>query len=303
MAANRVIAFDAAPVRFARILVPIDFSTYSDHAISYARVIAEAYRSHIILIHVLHTESSEPTEAVVGLCHRSFNEHFRQVEKHIRALENSVVLRGSDHSISIEQGGVIDMVVNAVSCHAVDLVVIGTHRRRGLNKVLRGSIAEAVSRKALCPVLMVGPQVPPAAPEFVFNHVLYATEYSPGSLHAMRYARSIAQHHAADLILLHVCSFLEGNPLVDDATMLAQERDRLRSLLPEDTALARSAAVIARFGITPDAILRTATETKADLIVMGSHSGGAVSAAAHMPWTIAHRVVSHANCPVLTVRG
>lgn len=303
MVAIPMIACEAAPVRIARILVPTDFSMYSDHAISYARLIAEAYRSHIIVMHVLHPESSEAAEPVVGLSHHSFNVHFHKMEKHIRALENSPALRRSDHSVSIERGAVADVVVNAIRLHDVDLVVIGTHGRRGLNRMLRGSIAEEVSRNASCPVLMVGPHVPPAGPEFVINHILYTTEYLPGSLHALQYALSMARHYAAELTLLHVCSFLEGNPLVDDATMLAQERDRLRSILPENATLVNPPTVTARFGITVDTILRTATETKAGLIVMGSHSTGAVAAVGHMPWTIAHRVVSRANCPVLTVRG
>jgi nucleotide-binding universal stress UspA family protein len=252
MLANPMIATDVAPVRFTRILVPTDFSACSDHAVTYANVIAEVYRSHIIVMHVLHPESSEPAEAVDGMSHHPFEMHLHETEKYIRALENSGALRGGDHSVLIERGTVTDVVVEAIRRHDVDLVVIGTHGRGGLNKLLRGSIAEEVSRKASCPVLMVGPHVSPAGPEFVFNHILYATEYLSGSLHALLYAVSIAQHNAADLILLHVCSFLEGNPLVDDVSMLAQERDRLRSLVPENTTLVDPPTVIARFGITVD---------------------------------------------------
>jgi nucleotide-binding universal stress UspA family protein len=232
-----------------------------------------------------------------------FDLNRHDAEKHIRALENSGVLSQFDHSILLESGALRDVLEDTVRRHDIDLVVIGTHGRGGIKKLLLGSVAEEVSRLAPCAVLIVGPHVPAAASDFTFRHILYATEFSAGSLNALRYALSIAQKHRANLTLLHVCGFLEGGPLVETDFVLAQERERLEALLPGDVQLPMPPTIIARIGTTTDTILRTASESNADLIVMGVHSTHALTAATHIPWTVAHQIVCHATCPVLTVGG
>lgn len=291
-----------APVRFGRVLFPTDFSPCSDRALTYLSRIAATYQSHVFILHVLPPEPRAASETVSDFAPHLFDLNRHEAEKHIRALENSGALAGFDHSILLESGGLQETMADAIQRRAIDLVVIGTHGREGMKKLFLGSVAEEVSRQVPCAVMIVGPHVPPAGPDFSFQHVLYATEFSAGSKNALRYALSIAQKQGVRLTLLHVCRFLEGGPLVSNDTVLAHERERLKALLPEDLQLPKPPTVIARIGITTETILRTARESDADLIVMGMHSTHALTTATHIPWTVAHQIVCHASCPVLTVR-
>ena len=72
-------------------------------------------------------------------------------------------------------------------------------------------------------------------------------------------------------------------------------------MVPSEVDLAYKPEIEVGIGIPEVEIVRLADTRKADLIVMGCHSGGLVST--HLPWTTLHRVLQHAHCPVLTVRG
>ena len=303
MLASPVIDHALAPVSFGRVLFPTDFSPCSERALTYLLQVAERYRSHVFILHVLHAASPGASATVTDFAPHLFEINRYDAEKHIRALENSGALAEVEHSILLESGALRDVLEDTIRRHDIDLVVIGSHGRGGIRKLFLGSVAEEVSRTARCAVLMVGPRVLPAATEFTFRHILYATEFSSGSLHALRYALSMAQHYGADLTLLHVCSFIEGGPFVDNNAVLEQERERLGTLVPEDVDLAKPPNLIARIGITPDTILKIAGEITADLIVMGVRPTHALTLATHVPWPVAHQVVCHAKCPVLTVGG
>ena len=303
MLTTPMIDLATAPVRFARVLFPTDFSPCSDRALTYLPRIAATYQSHVFILHVLPPESPAASETISDFAPHLFDQNRHETERHIRALEDSGVVSQFERSILLESGVLRDVMEDTIRRHDVDLVVIGTHGRGGIKKLFLGSVAEEVSRQVPCAVLIVGPHVPPAGPDFTFRNILYATEFSTGSLNALRYALSIAQKHRANLTLLHVCSFLEGGPFIDNDTVLAQEKERLKALVPEDVQLPKPPTVIARIGTITETILRTATESNADLIVMGVHSTHTLTAATHIPWTVAHQIVCHATCPVLTIRG
>lgn len=87
----------------------------------------------------------------------------------------------------------------------IDLIVLGTHGRTGWGKVLLGSVAESIFRKAPCPVVTVGPHCSADPKRSVeFHQIVFATNFSPESLVAAPYAVSLAQENQAKLTLLHV---------------------------------------------------------------------------------------------------
>jgi nucleotide-binding universal stress UspA family protein len=90
---------------------------------------------------------------------------------------------------------------------------------------------------------------------------------------------------------------------VGSEAALVQERERLQALLPTNLDLPTPPTVISRLGTKTEAILATARELNADLIIMGVHSTHALIAATHFPWTVAHQIIRQATCPVLTVGG
>jgi nucleotide-binding universal stress UspA family protein len=298
-----MIAHTLAPVRVKRVLLPTDFSSCAERALSYALPICAACQAQMFILHVLPPESPVRPQTVEDFLPHRFDFNRHQAEKHLRSLENSSALAKVEHSILLLNGDLRNLVESCIQRRDIDLVVLGTHGRGGLKKLFLGSVAEGVSREAPCAVLIVGPHAPSASSGFTFRHILYATEYSTGSLTALRYALSLAQQCGADLTLLHVCGFLEGGPFVDNETVMQRERERLKALLPESLQLPSPPKLVARMGIITETILTAAREGNADLIVMGARPAHSLAAATHSPWSVEHQIVCHAACPVLTVRG
>ena len=128
----------------------------------------------------------------------------RQAEKLFRALENSGALKSVDHSILIRRGALCDVLEDVVGAHEIDLVVIGTHGHTGFKKVLLGSAAERVCRRAPCPVMTIGPHVTVPGAGLRFTRILYGTDFLTGSLRIAPLALSLADQAHGTVTLLHV---------------------------------------------------------------------------------------------------
>jgi nucleotide-binding universal stress UspA family protein len=183
----------------------------------------------------------------------------------------------------------------------IDMLVLGTHGRTGIRKLVLGSQAEIIFRQATCPVLTVGPLVHTVpANNWTPKTIVFTTDFSDASLHAFPFALSLAEETQATLILTH---FMPLVPMdrKDDAEAVAHER--LRKLIPPDAEQWFQPEFILRVDFPAPGILQVAEERKADLIVMGVRKRALPGASAHLPWATASEVVSRAPCPVLTVRG
>jgi nucleotide-binding universal stress UspA family protein len=200
-----------------------------------------------------------------------------------------------------------EAIERTIAEHHVDLIVAGTHGRTGVPKLLLGSVAEEVFRRSPVPVLTVGPHAGSNISNGVrFNRVLFATDFGVESEAAAPYALSLAQDNHAQLILLHVMRKASArNPadVKEFEEAVARAIDRLYKIIPNDAALYPSPEVLVEYGEPSDRIMEVAKERRADLIVLGVRNAAEhLGAATHLERAIAHKVVTHAVCPVLTVR-
>jgi nucleotide-binding universal stress UspA family protein len=215
------------------------------------------------------------------------------------------LFHGVEHEALIGEGDVWNMVSALVKNKEVDLIVIGTHGRRGLGMILLGSMAEKILRRATCPVITVGPHVQlEPAHTAKLGQMLCATDFSPASAAGTAYAVFLAQASQAKLDFIHVIE----RPKLADAVRCHQltesYRQRLQDLVPADSGLTSQVSFLVEQGNPAEQILRASRSRRADLIVLGvKHTGDDLSASNHLPWLTAHRVISEAPCPVLTVRG
>jgi nucleotide-binding universal stress UspA family protein len=183
-----------------------------------------------------------------------------------------------------------------------DLVVLGTHGRGGVKKVLLGSVSEEIVYSAPCPVLTVGPGVSPKPiSEFALRRILCATDLLPGSAKALAYAYWLAQQENSHLNVLHVVEMPSDSRPEDRKAVSDRAAKRLRQLVPFSGSF--SVDLIIKTGTWAEQLLNGAEGQDADLIVMGSHHTSHPRVAAHLPWITAHQVLCHARCPVLTVRN
>jgi nucleotide-binding universal stress UspA family protein len=223
----------------------------------------------------------------------------RNAEKSMAELERMEELQSLPHEVVMQSGETWEVLSRLVSDQNIDLIVMGTHGSGGIDKLMLGSTAEKVVRHATCPVLTIGPHVRLLSLER-FGNILYATDFSSGSLRALNYALSLAEEDRAELTLLHI---IESNPVSEAELVEWKRRDgeRLSRLVPTDIDLPSKPEIEVETGDPAKEIVRLADTRNAELIVMGSHSGGTVST--HLPWTTLHHILQQAHCPVLTVRA
>lgn len=146
----------------SRILVPTDFSDGSAEALDYARMLSRKFGAHVHLLHVLDTSGLVNVISANGyaaIIPDLFNDLIAERREQLDALLSRDERRPGRVTTAVTPAGdaAREIVRYAAEQH-IDLIVIGTHGRTGLPRVLLGSVAESVLRQAVCPVITVGPQ-------------------------------------------------------------------------------------------------------------------------------------------------
>ena len=288
-------------VGFRNILYATDFSAAAANAIPYVKRIAKHYEADLIALNV-HSPTVNPmtppeawaaAEAAEEACEQQHREELLRT------------FAGIPAQVLIEEGGIQANLQAAIEKYHTDLVVIGTRGRTGLGKLLLGSVAEEILRKATCPVLTVGPYADESrGADGRIREILYATDFSSENPVAAEYAVSLAQEFQARLVFLHVVPQMQPNDLVMASDVVTSSKALLEKLLPAEAKDWCKPEYLVEQGNAAEKILELAHFRECDLIVLGvKPEGGVPGAAIHLPISTAHKVVSHASCPVLTVRG
>jgi len=287
-------------VAFKNILLATDFSEVSQHALLHALAMAKRFDAKLTVMHVAPPEAQVPIPMEPVPVEMDWQK--KRGAESLARLEGFEALHMYPHEMLLKQGNPWPEISGLIEERGIDLIVLGTHGRGLLGTLFLGSVAEQVLRQATCPVLTVGPDVRTSLLDHEqLTHVLFATDFSEGSMHALPYALSLAEEDNAELTLMHVLEQLEPMPMEYSKELLADYRKRLWGLVPADANLWCKPQVVVATGIAAESIARTAHDRQVDLLVMGVHAAGTV--ASHLPWTVLHSVVRHARCPVLTVRG
>lgn len=292
-----------ARITFKHILFLTDFSEPSEAALPFAITIARAFGAKVHGLHILLPTPSAYTTPEFTVAAIEAEEESAQAG--MERLDSQLV--GVPHESGVERGVAIwPTVEKAIRESDIDLLVLGTHGRTGARKLLLGSVAEEIFRRSSIPVLTIGPRIRAGAHNDArFRRVLFATDFSQHSLAAWPYAVSFAQENQARLVLLHVIP--EGQ--ISQSEMLGEipkgsPLSRLNALVPKEAELWCRPEAVVGYGDPATRILEEAKERGADLIVLGVRDArNHIGAATHLGRATAHKVVAHAPCPVLTVRG
>jgi len=290
-------------VTLKNILFLTDFSEPSEAALPFAAAIAREYGCKIYALHVLTPAmyTYAPPELIV----ETISAQEEAAEKDMLRL--TAQLAGLPHETIVERGvAVWPSLEEALKQHDIDLIVLGTHGRTGAAKFLLGSVAEEIFRRSPVPVLTIGPSAHNGAHSSArFHRVLFATDFSPESLAATPYAISFAQENEAELLLLNVIHERERQDgSACEAASVANAMYNLGELVPKNAEMWCKPETVVHYGVPAESILDLSKERGADLIVLGVRDPAKrMGAATHLERTTAHRVVAHAHCPVLTVRG
>jgi nucleotide-binding universal stress UspA family protein len=294
-----------APVKVKNILFLTDFSKASEAALPFAITCGRGYGAKVHALHILMPAAyvyTTPglTAGAIEADEENAHAEMQRVESQLAGLQHeTVVARGFDVWPAVQQ---------AIQDDDVDLIVLGTHGRTGAEKLLLGSVAEEIFRRSPVPVLTIGPGVRSSAHNGArFHRVLFATDFTPESLAGAPYAVSLAQQNESHLLLVTVMRKPEKIDESDDRIFelsVAEAIHRLYEIVPENAELDFPPQVSVEYGEPAERIVEVAKQRGVDLIVLGVRdAAGRLGAATHLERATAHKVVAHAACPVLTVRG
>lgn len=142
-------------INIKNILCPIDYSVYSEKALTYAIEFAEKYGARLYLIHVLDIriyDINDPDLYNVNVVDKETLDTLR--ERLLRCISEETKGKISVEAIVV-QGVPFAEIIKVSKEYMIDLIVLGTHGRTGLSHAIMGSVAEKVVRKAPCPVLTI----------------------------------------------------------------------------------------------------------------------------------------------------
>ena len=288
-------------VSLKNILYATDFSPTAESALPYVLGLAKRFGATVHALHV-RFPATYPVAGPEGMPQvmEAAEEQAQQESKQLHEL-----LAGLPHEVLISEGDIWTTINDTVQQQKIDLIVIGTRGRTGIGRALLGSVAEEIFRRAPCPVLTVGPHVSKDTQRRLeMKEILYATDFSPESLAALPYATSLAQENQARLTLLHVIGEPKVGELVHPEHYVDSTLRQLRKLVPSDAELWCEPKFMVEQGPAADKIMEVAIARGADLIVLGVRGAeGGMGVTTHLLRPTAHRVVTQAQCPVLTVRG
>ncbi len=300
-------------ISLKNILFATDFSEASSAALPYAAAISRRYESQLHVAHVMSPASYLATSGPMDPITLESMYEAASADVHQRMEALASHLKAVPHRTYVRLGDVWESLSDITRTHDIDLLVLGTHGRTGVEKLVLGSKAEEIFRQAPCPVLTVGSKVSGRAKlpaiegegkditpvEITLRHIVYATDFSPEAIGAARFATSLAQEFQAKLTLLHVIEKPDFERREESINLALQ---KLEKIVAKEASLWYSPRAVVQFGPPAECILQEALDFKADLIVLGvQRAAGHISAATHFPWATTHRVVAQAHCPVLTI--
>ena len=293
-------------IALRRVLCPVDFSNSSRRALDYASALAGWYGAQLSVLYIVPINGVMDVPAV-RLDERERSLVLERLQMFAGAVPSTVPL-----DLQVDEAAEIHTaILSRAADTQTDLLVLGTHGRSGLRRLMLGSVTERVLRSTPCATLVA----PPLAIELLptqpvrFQHIVCPTDFSTGSNAAVGCALSLAQQADAELLLLHVIEVppeMREHPATSridvDAIRAAAEAEalrRLRELVPDAARKFCTVETAVAEGAADHAILTACAARNADLVVIGASHHGVLDRI--LFGSVAARVTRAAPCPVLIV--
>ncbi len=300
-------------VTFEHVLYPTDLSDASRAAIPYAAAMARWYDARVSVLHVV------PTLAPISVPPGGLGVPLAlvpspprdDVDGEVRQWLGAGAFEGLDPEILVDAGDPSRIIAEQSAARAVQLVVMGTHGRRGFDRLLSGSVTERVLRTSPCPVLVVPPGLAESSSATaVFQRILCAVDFSPSSRRGLDIALDLARQANGIVTVATVIEWLvEEEPrttahfnVSEYRTYMVQDtRAQLHELLSGEARTWCDVDEVVTIGRAHRELLRIAAERRCDLIVMGAQ--GRAGAGLALFGSTTPSVVRGAAAPVLVVRS
>jgi nucleotide-binding universal stress UspA family protein len=280
-----------------KILLATDLEE-ADNLLLHAIAQAAMSDAAITLAHAIPSAETLPLDAS-AICSADVVAMKLEATRALEKMAARVRDAGVTCDIAVRQGFPQNVIPELVKTSAADRLILGTHGRRHLKRLLLGSVAQEILAKVQVPVCTIGPHVQADWVSGKPLRILHPVSLRPGYEQSARLALEMAQFYQAEITLLHVLGRrLEREH--DSARIAEWSRSELQKLVPDEALLWTYINAQIEVGGVVDHVLNAAKEMQADLIVLGTDPSGAF-------WPIrgegtAYEIIAQASCPVLTLR-
>jgi nucleotide-binding universal stress UspA family protein len=285
-----------SPMRpMENILVALDFSSPSAPIIRAATRFADVLCANLFVAHIF--EYSDAGARATGGIVEGLTELRQKTARRLDEIVRRIHRKSMVAQAVMRDGLAARTILEIIEDDNIDLAILGTKNYTGLERFVFGSTAEAVFRRASCPLLIVGPEayvdraVHPQAP------IVFATDLNPRFSHAIQCAAFLCKAFGAPL---HCIEVLPASTNTPGAPIISEVMKEVLRNLTEENGLDETPVCSIAYGDDiSEAVVKYAKDHKAQLIVLRVQRTSTL--ASHLPAHITYRIVAGASCPVLTV--
>ena len=272
-----------------KILVPVDFSKYSENALKVAAEIAKKQDAEIVAVHMLGL-----SDAVITKEEDSMEGLFllKLTQKRFVEFLDKDYLEGITIHQTVKNYKVFSEIDEVAIEHNADLIVMGSHGSSGLSEVFVGSNTEKVVRTASVPVLVIKD-----SNTFTASKAVFASDYKLESLDVFNRVTTIFKSLGIEVKLLYVN--LPTEAYLSTTEIEERITNFLVHLSDDDTTLPEDIAIYSDYSVEKG-VFNYAKRIKADIIGIPTH--GRKGLAHFFSGSISEDIVNHSKLPVLTVK-
>ena len=293
------------------ILFPTDFSASSERAEAAAVGLATAFDARLTLLHVWSVPNSGYAEALTW----PIDEMEAAARKELAKTHARIAKLHTSTEAVLRAGRAWQCILEQAKAGGVDLIVMGTHGRHGLPRLVLGSVAEKVVRLSPVPVLTLrapdGEHAAADRPPAVVppQNILVATDFSPAAETALDQALELAEEVGAQVHVMHayqlpIIGFPDG-VVIPDAAIASRIIGWAEKELAECVARRKASSVkitsILEQADPREAVLTVARRISADLVVLGTHGRRGIARA--LMGSTAEGILRASPVPVLTIHA
>ncbi|CAN5547244.1 universal stress protein [soil metagenome] len=278
-------------LQIKKVLYPTDLSMSAEAAFPHAALIARHFGAQLHAVYAQHDEDPEDLSKARLLPWSADSEVPLDITE-----------------VHLEASTPAEGILNYAAEEDIDLIVMGTQGKRGLRKLIMGSVAQRVVRGAKCPVLTVARDWSETESHDV-KRLLVPIDFSVRSEGALKHAAALAEAYDAKVDIVHAIDvpslpnpYHAGLVWTDPLPQIrVRTNEALRELASKHLSKDRIGEIVAEVGSAAGIILDAADRLKSDLILMSTH--GLTGVKRFALGSVAERVVQNAACPVFTIKS
>jgi nucleotide-binding universal stress UspA family protein len=285
------------------ILLPLDGSSLAERALAYATVLARRCEARVVLVEAVQAHTLpgvDPSEAQIEVTSGA--------EAYLKHASGRLSADGIVTETHVYYNDPVHAILDAATRQRADLIVMSTHGRGGLSRMLYGSVADQILRRATIPVLLVPSIVEHAWPADGPLSLLVPLDGSELATEALHSADLLTEAFGARLTLLRVVQSVPYPLYGDGYAYVPYDEDAevadARRYLDDQAARLTEAGVRVRTNVAvgdPARVIgEVAREQDVDVVVMATHGHGGLSRV--ILGSVATATLRHTTAPLLLVR-